>query len=204
MMQIKLGAIFLAEALVFTTVVIKVDFAEPTCKREPNDCCLSWSSDKEMCDECETGYFGNKCEMPCRFPNFGKFCQFKCNCTLTECNHISGCQHGLGTFRPYLTSPKTVSEIQITTTQPLDDLGTNKPCLTPPNTVSEIQITSTHTLVSGAFCDTGKDPKTQTMLYITVTVGVWAIIQTGIYLYLSFLSSSRTQVISTEANESLL
>lgn len=42
--------------------------------------------------ECKDGYFGSKCEKLCRYPNYGKLCQFNCNCTDEDCDHISGCQ----------------------------------------------------------------------------------------------------------------
>lgn len=42
--------------------------------------------------ECKDGYFGSKCEKLCRYPNYGKLCQFHCNCTEEDCDHISGCQ----------------------------------------------------------------------------------------------------------------
>lgn len=42
--------------------------------------------------ECKDGYFGSKCGKLCRYPNYGKLCQFHCNCTEEDCDHISGCQ----------------------------------------------------------------------------------------------------------------
>nr|XP_022294292.1 scavenger receptor class F member 1-like [Crassostrea virginica] len=41
--------------------------------------------------DCSLGYTGNRCEIPCRYPGFGKGCQSDCNCTEKLCNHITGC-----------------------------------------------------------------------------------------------------------------
>ena len=42
---------------------------------------------------CPLGYTGNICEIPCRYPSFGKKnCQSDCNCTEKLCNHITGCR----------------------------------------------------------------------------------------------------------------
>ncbi|XP_056013563.1 multiple epidermal growth factor-like domains protein 6 [Ostrea edulis] len=40
---------------------------------------------------CPNGYFGEKCEVPCRFPNHGNGCQLKCSCAEELCSHIHGC-----------------------------------------------------------------------------------------------------------------
>ncbi|XP_034339181.1 cell death abnormality protein 1-like isoform X2 [Magallana gigas] len=40
---------------------------------------------------CADGYFGLDCISPCRYPSFGKKCQYECKCTLSKCNHIKGC-----------------------------------------------------------------------------------------------------------------
>lgn len=49
--------------------------------------------------------------------------------------------------------------------------------------------------VSRAFRDSEKDPRTQAMMYVTVIMSVWAIIQIGIYVYLLLISTSGTQII---------
>ena len=41
--------------------------------------------------ECPKGYFGITCDMPCRYPSFGDFCQSRCYCDVDNCNHIMGC-----------------------------------------------------------------------------------------------------------------
>ena len=40
---------------------------------------------------CVQGFFGQNCELPCRYPNYGQDCQLECVCTMELCNHISGC-----------------------------------------------------------------------------------------------------------------
>ncbi|XP_078328099.1 uncharacterized protein LOC144623521 isoform X2 [Crassostrea virginica] len=42
-------------------------------------------------DECVEGFFGNNCAFKCRFPNYGKYCQLGCNCSIELCDHILGC-----------------------------------------------------------------------------------------------------------------
>ncbi|XP_078325991.1 uncharacterized protein LOC144622861 isoform X1 [Crassostrea virginica] len=44
---------------------------------------------------CPLGYTGNRCEIPCRYPSFGKDCQSDCNCTEKLCNHIRGCHENV-------------------------------------------------------------------------------------------------------------
>lgn len=45
---------------------------------------------------CEDGYFGQGCISPCRYPSFGKKCQYECKCARSECNHIKGCDNMKG------------------------------------------------------------------------------------------------------------
>lgn len=46
--------------------------------------------------ECDVGYYGQNCNFPCRYPNYGKLCQNKCECNKSKCNHIYGCKNILG------------------------------------------------------------------------------------------------------------
>lgn len=42
--------------------------------------------------DCETGFYGENCSSPCRYPNNGKYCQQDCShCNLDECNSKLGC-----------------------------------------------------------------------------------------------------------------
>uniref|UniRef100_A0A8W8JBD6 EGF-like domain-containing protein n=1 Tax=Magallana gigas TaxID=29159 RepID=A0A8W8JBD6_MAGGI len=63
--------------------------------REPYLCCSSTSisvNDSVKSDNCATGFYGPKCELPCRHPNYGELCHLKCECIKQYCNHITGCQ----------------------------------------------------------------------------------------------------------------
>ncbi|XP_061196049.1 cell death abnormality protein 1-like [Saccostrea echinata] len=39
---------------------------------------------------CPPGYFGSYCELPCRYPNYGKGCQMECKCDKRLCDHTTG------------------------------------------------------------------------------------------------------------------
>lgn len=41
--------------------------------------------------ECEVGYTGTNCSLPCPFNSYGKGCQKLCKCTKEACNFITGC-----------------------------------------------------------------------------------------------------------------
>uniref|UniRef100_A0A8W8JTZ5 Uncharacterized protein n=1 Tax=Magallana gigas TaxID=29159 RepID=A0A8W8JTZ5_MAGGI len=47
--------------------------------------------------DCRDGYYGPGCISPCRYPSFGKKCQYMCLCQLYECNNIIGCHNISGT-----------------------------------------------------------------------------------------------------------
>ncbi|XP_062595246.1 scavenger receptor class F member 2-like [Saccostrea cucullata] len=44
------------------------------------------------CIRCMNGYYGDNCEQPCSYPNYGNKCQSKCYCGEDECDHINGCK----------------------------------------------------------------------------------------------------------------
>ncbi|XP_056013562.1 cell death abnormality protein 1-like [Ostrea edulis] len=40
---------------------------------------------------CPIGYTSEKCEIPCRFSNYGNGCKLKCSCAEDLCSQIHGC-----------------------------------------------------------------------------------------------------------------
>eukprot|EP00105_Crassostrea_gigas_P011581 XP_011427316.1 PREDICTED: uncharacterized protein LOC105328239 [Crassostrea gigas] len=60
----------------------------------PPVCCRYFQFDKKSnsCSDCIPGYFGNDCNITCRYPNYGQNCQLECICGKKFCNHISGCE----------------------------------------------------------------------------------------------------------------
>ncbi|XP_052711413.1 protein draper-like [Crassostrea angulata] len=40
---------------------------------------------------CLPGYVGENCSEPCRYPNYGKYCQGQCKCTEQFCDIATGC-----------------------------------------------------------------------------------------------------------------
>ncbi|XP_052710932.1 multiple epidermal growth factor-like domains protein 10 [Crassostrea angulata] len=71
-MEICHRVFFVVGAFIFTTVMTEVEL---------------YSNQK-----CATGFYGPKCELPCRHPNYGELCHLKCECIKQYCNHITGCQ----------------------------------------------------------------------------------------------------------------
>ena len=41
--------------------------------------------------ECDVGYVGKNCSVPCPYNSYGERCQMTCNCTKDECDFIRGC-----------------------------------------------------------------------------------------------------------------
>ena len=41
--------------------------------------------------ECNVGYVGKNCSIPCPYNSYGERCQMTCNCTKDECDFIRGC-----------------------------------------------------------------------------------------------------------------
>lgn len=41
---------------------------------------------------CKKGYYGTNCGLKCSFPHYGHGCTFRCNCSVNECDNISGCK----------------------------------------------------------------------------------------------------------------
>lgn len=41
---------------------------------------------------CLSGYYGMNCSSRCIYPFYGQHCQNTCECNVTDCNHVHGCQ----------------------------------------------------------------------------------------------------------------
>ncbi|XP_062583209.1 multiple epidermal growth factor-like domains protein 10 [Saccostrea cucullata] len=48
--------------------------------------------------DCNPGFTGRYCELPCSYPGFGKGCQETCNCVKEYCDEENGCKDGSQTF----------------------------------------------------------------------------------------------------------
>nr|XP_011435897.2 uncharacterized protein LOC105334227 [Crassostrea gigas] len=55
-------------------------------------CCANFYRDKGECKECLPGYFGTNCKLRCFYPGFGKQCMNTCDCNISDCDPVSGCQ----------------------------------------------------------------------------------------------------------------
>lgn len=53
--------------------------------------------------ECAPGYLGSDCGTPCRYPNYGHFCQNECQCDEELCSFDYGCP-GITVFTYHLNS----------------------------------------------------------------------------------------------------
>ncbi|XP_061185882.1 scavenger receptor class F member 1-like [Saccostrea echinata] len=75
-----------------------------------NDCCngLVWNQELKSCINCEIGFTGTYCDIPCRYPAYGYLCQKSCNCKEIFCNFSTGCEVGSPTFEP--PSPSTTKK----------------------------------------------------------------------------------------------
>ena len=41
--------------------------------------------------DCREGFIGINCSVGCRYPSYGKQCQYACNCSKEDCNRFTGC-----------------------------------------------------------------------------------------------------------------
>uniref|UniRef100_K1QBJ0 Uncharacterized protein n=1 Tax=Magallana gigas TaxID=29159 RepID=K1QBJ0_MAGGI len=55
-------------------------------------CCTNFYWDEGECKACLPGYFGMNCQTSCVYPTFGKLCMNTCDCNISDCDHVSGCQ----------------------------------------------------------------------------------------------------------------
>ncbi|XP_078325669.1 uncharacterized protein LOC111102969 isoform X4 [Crassostrea virginica] len=54
--------------------------------------CASELTKTQEYSGCPLGYQAQDCKTACRYPNFGWYCQDKCNCDKRLCNFKTGCQ----------------------------------------------------------------------------------------------------------------
>lgn len=81
---------FIVEAFLFISVMLELGHSDQQSTREPS--CINTTGTATVPGECLKGFYGPKCNCPCRHPNYGELCQSHCNCTEQYCNHITGCQ----------------------------------------------------------------------------------------------------------------
>ncbi|XP_062602594.1 uncharacterized protein LOC134264312 [Saccostrea cucullata] len=64
-------------------------------------CCAGFMLDinRSSCTPCDTGYIGRDCEILCPFPMFGDGCQFRCDCDISSCSPLIGCQSAITTLQ---------------------------------------------------------------------------------------------------------
>uniref|UniRef100_K1PTA2 Helix-loop-helix protein 1 n=2 Tax=Magallana TaxID=2171616 RepID=K1PTA2_MAGGI len=100
------------------------------------------------CQVCPVGYFGSECTVPCYYPTFGMFCEQECECNLTDCNHMYGCESNASTA-PITTAIQNNSSSNIVTSHrfAIPIVTTYRPSITNPS----IEFNSTTlTLIIGA------------------------------------------------------
>uniref|UniRef100_A0A8W8JBC5 Uncharacterized protein n=1 Tax=Magallana gigas TaxID=29159 RepID=A0A8W8JBC5_MAGGI len=173
-------------------------------------CCLLDFQDKHR-RECHNGFFGFNCTLQCRYPSYGSACQDECNCKETFCNPMTGCKDGSPTLPPKSTST-IIEKISVTRIMTLKTTAAcsvgffgsscEKPCRYPSfglHCQSEcicseekcdhvVGCNETSTL-----CNSEEGHKLPALMYSTVVLSVWAILQISIYLYLALHSSSAIQ-----------
>uniref|UniRef100_A0A8W8JCL2 Uncharacterized protein n=1 Tax=Magallana gigas TaxID=29159 RepID=A0A8W8JCL2_MAGGI len=57
--------------------------------------------------ECIPGYFGPNCSQLCRYPFYGRGCQSRCLCDVSDCDYVQGC-------RNKVSSPEAMSNVSPT------------------------------------------------------------------------------------------
>lgn len=58
--------------------------------------------------ECDVGYYGQNCDFPCRYPNYGKLCQKMCDCSKMKCDHGCGNIFGINFIHIYKKNQKLI------------------------------------------------------------------------------------------------
>ncbi|XP_062604791.1 multiple epidermal growth factor-like domains protein 10 [Saccostrea cucullata] len=73
-------------------------------------CCYHYHKVNYTCQACPLGYFGSECSSLCPFPSYGFRCTYLCNCSNSNCNHVTGC---LPTIESSLSIKRTTEIINI-------------------------------------------------------------------------------------------
>ncbi|XP_056013518.1 uncharacterized protein LOC125648793 [Ostrea edulis] len=79
-------------AIFLIPLVIHINFAIALDCYRGSPCCILWNEDLNICSDCKSGYIGENCDLPCRYPSYGVDCQLECNCNESYCNHKHGCR----------------------------------------------------------------------------------------------------------------
>ena len=68
--------------------------------------------------DCREGYIGVNCTVGCRYPSYGKQCQYACNCSKEDCNKFTGCVmreiHEYGVYTADIVNHKFLNTSQLT------------------------------------------------------------------------------------------
>ncbi|XP_061195998.1 cell death abnormality protein 1-like [Saccostrea echinata] len=179
-----------------------------------DEVCKEWDSSQNKCAECNTGYFGQNCRRPCRYPNYGKGCQMRCNCEKENCSSKTGCEDGSLTVSPDEVpniSNMSLPEFTIPVFYKVCPPGYfGERCKLPcryPNYGIECQLKCKcrrpgycdHVkgcLDSSRLCSNTKHPgRRDAMLYSTIVLCIIAIFQFIFYIYLSFFYKTRLHLV---------
>ncbi|XP_048771694.1 scavenger receptor class F member 1-like isoform X1 [Ostrea edulis] len=169
-----------------------------TCSK---DNCKVWDTRMEKCSECDVGFQGECCQLSCRYPNYGDRCQSWCNCEITNCSFVTGCDDGSPTVSPGFPNASTtsLSALSIYTTSracPPGYIGSDckLPCRYPGYGDScQSQCGCAEDLchhMNGCkpyrYCGASESHRKDALLYTTIILGVVAVIQFTAYIYVSF------------------
>nr|XP_034330963.1 cell death abnormality protein 1-like isoform X2 [Crassostrea gigas] len=166
--------------------------------------CKIWNEMLPKCEECNVGFFGINCSIPCRYPSYGNKCQSLCNCLEIDCHPATGCKDGLPTISSpaaVLISSKQGNTPELFTTNKIEcpvgytgnqcDIRCRYPsfgylCQFACNCSKERCNFTKGCDVSPTHCAADKRIKqNEAMFYITIVLGVWAAVQCVIYFCLS-------------------
>nr|XP_034330968.1 protein draper-like [Crassostrea gigas] len=173
--------------------------------------CKTWDASFSKCKECHSGFIGLNCTSKCRYPSYGRACQNECNCNKIVCNPSTGCEDGSPT-RPPESTLTVIEKIPVNRMMTFKTTAAcsvgfygsscNIPCRYPSfgfycqSKCICSEENCNHVVgcnEASTFCNYEEDHKLQALMYSTVVLSVWAILQISIYLYLALHSSSAIQ-----------